>query len=230
MRVVILFLVFVNLAFFYWAREHSFNEVLPERLKSVTSHKPIKLLSEVKQESLKLQSELSADAVQTPLDTEIQQNIQIQKCFSLGPFETTVVSDEVYESLLGAGIQVKQRIVNERQPKSYWVYLPSYNSLKEAEATVDFLKKNNVREFYIRLESPQKHAVSLGSFTKLSVARNKVDQVRELDLTPKMEVSFNEFTQYWVDFNYNRDVPQPQVLEETLRNNDRMLILETKCL
>ena len=41
---------------------------------------------------------------------------------------------------------------------------------------------------------------------------------------------FDEFSEFWVDFNHSDDDYQPKVIEEMLRKNDRMLILETKCL
>ncbi len=44
MRAIVLFLIFLNLAFFYWASEFDSKEVVLETPKEVFGYKPIKLL------------------------------------------------------------------------------------------------------------------------------------------------------------------------------------------
>jgi hypothetical protein len=229
MRAVVLFLIFLNLAFFYWASEFGSREVVLQTPKEVPGYKPIKLLSELQKETVQSISEPPIKAQQIRLESQVKENLQAQKCFSLGPFENDQQSDKIYDVLFDAGIQAKQRTVNQRQPKSYWVYLPPYKSQEEAQKVVNFLKQNKINEFYIWLEEPQKNAVSLGLFKKLSTARGKMAEIKKLDLEPKMEVRFDEFSEFWVDFNHHEENHQPKVIEEMLRKNDRMLILETKC-
>ncbi|MFK7795055.1 MAG: SPOR domain-containing protein [Gammaproteobacteria bacterium] len=230
MRAIVLFLIFLNLAFFYWASEFGSRQEVLQTPIDLPGYKPIKLISELKKETVQVIDESPINTQQNTLASEAKEKVVAQKCFSLGPFETDEQSDKVYDSLFVAGIQAKQRTVNQRQPKSYWVYLPAYESKEEAQKIVTFLKQNNVNEFYIWLEEPQRNAVSLGLFKKLSTAREKMAQIRRLDLAPKMEVRFDEFSEYWVDFNHYDEDHQPKVIEEMLRKNDRMLILETKCL
>jgi hypothetical protein len=229
MRAIVLFLVFLNLAFFYWASEFDSTQLVLQAPNDVSGYKPIKLLTELEQEIELSSNELSVKAEQISLETATKENIKPQKCFSLGPFDSNEKSDNVYDTLFVAGIQSKQRKVNQRQPKSYWVYLPVHESLAEAKKVVNFLEQNNVDEFYIWLEEPQENAVSLGLFKKLSTARDKIAEIKKLDLEPEIEVRFEEFSEYWVDFNHNDAGHQPKVIEEMLRKNDRMLILETKC-
>ncbi len=231
MRTIILIFILINLAFFYWARETSFSEGMLEHPRAVAGFAPIKMLSEIQL------SYQGADDANSPATNQLskaelqnQQQAEIQKCFSFGPFDEVAKSNIAYEALFSMGIQAKLRVVNERRPKSYWVYIPPYSSLKEAEDAVEFLKKNKVREYYIWLEDPLKYAVSLGLFTNLKTARNKVTQIKKLNLTPEMEVRFNELTEHWVDFEHDSDDARPEILESLLRENDRLLILETKCL
>ena len=228
MRTIVLALILINLAFFYWARETSFYEGMLENPKSVAGFAPIKMLSEVEQNNQSNNSQSEDKASIT--NAQQQKTSLIQKCFSLGPFDEASISDIAYEAFFGLGIQAKQRVVKERQPKSYWVYIPPYASLKEAEEAVEYLKKNKVREYYIWLEDPLKYAVSLGLFTNLKTARSKVSQIKKLNLNPEMEVRFNEFTEHWVDFRHDSNDSRPEILESLLRENDRLLILETKCL
>lgn len=230
MRTIILFLIFLNLAFFYWASEFGSQEVQLEPPKAVSGYKPIKLLSELEKETLITSNESPQASLPTKLESQVKEEPKIQKCFSLGPFEAADQSDAIYNSLFEAGIQAKQRTVNQRQPKSYWVYLPPYKSQAEAKEMVAFLKENKINEFYIWLEEPLTNAVSLGLFKKLSTAREKMADIKELGLAPEMEVRFDEFSEFWVDFNHHDQALQPKVIEEMLRKNDRMLILETKCL
>lgn len=229
MRITILFLIFINVAFLYWAKQQDFNQVIAAESGIVSGYAPIELLTERKP----IQTSVQASK-KTQLSSLRSTNEKLDRtleCFSVGPFDRNELSDEVYEILLDSGIDAKQRSVRERQPKSYWVYLPPYESLAEANATVAFLENNNINEYYVMPEPPEHlHAISLGLFEKLSAARNKVAEIKKLKLDPKMEVRFNEFTQYWIDFRQYNDSPQPKVLEELLKENDRMLVLEAKCI
>jgi hypothetical protein len=76
---------------------------------------------------------------------------------------------------------------------------------------------------------PHKYAISLGLFTRLSTARAKQAEIEALGLKPEMEVRYKEFTEFWVDYQQESGVSQPEELEEMLRENDRLLILETNC-
>lgn len=230
MRTIILFLILANVAFFYWASQYQSNEIIFDQPKTLPGLKPIKLLSELSQKPKLQTTSESLVGEQVSLASESEELSIHKKCFSLGPFAEEQDSNNVYDRLFGSGIQAKQRTVNERRPKSYWVYLPAHKSQQDAENTVEFLKENGIEEFYIWLDPPQKYAVSLGLFKKLDTARDKLVQVEKLDLKPEMEVRFNEFTEYWVDFDHVDNAPQPKLIEEMLVQNDRMLILETKCL
>ena len=179
MRTIVLFLIFLNLAFFYWASEFGSQEVVQQTPTVVPGYKPIKLLSELEDEEGQENTALVAKTRPVEFDSRVKEKAVKQKCFSLGPFQTDDQSDKVYDALFVAGIQAKQRTVNQRQPKSYWVYLPAYESQAEAQKVVDFLKKNNITEFYIWIEEPHKNAVSLGLFKKLSTARAKMAEIRK---------------------------------------------------
>ncbi len=230
MRTIVLLLIFLNLAFFYWVNEFGSKEVVLQAPKEVLGYKPIKLLSELEKEIVPVNNEIPINTRQVALASQAKEIAKTQKCFSLGPFETDEKSGTVYGSLFDAGIQAKQRTVNQRQPKSYWVYLAAYESQAEAQKVVTFLKSHNINEFYIWLEGSQKNAVSLGLFKQLSTAREKIAEIKKLGLEPKMDVHFDEFSEYWIDFNHNDQSHMPKVIEEMLRKNGRMLILETKCL
>ncbi len=226
MRVTILFLIFLNAAFFYWAYEKDFSQAIYADTGAVPGVAPIELLSERDApNSGQNNSKQSMNASDIALASKRK-----LLCFSVGPFEQESSSDEIYEILLDSGIDAKQRSVNERQPKSYWVYLSPRESLAEALATVAYLENNNINEHYIMPEPPEhEHAISLGLYEKLNAARNKLAEIKKLNLDAKMEVRFKENTRYWVDFRQYNDSSQPRVLEELLKKNDRMLVLESKC-
>ena len=227
MRVAILFLILLNAAFFYWANEKDFSQEIYANTAAVPGFEPIELLSE-RSKNFDAQQNKNSAANTTVASLNVNRQLV---CFSVGPFEQLVASNEVYEILLDSGIDAKQRSVQERQPKSYWVYLSPHESLTEAKATVAFLENNNIREYYIMPEPPEhEHAISLGLYEKLDAARSKLAEIKNLKLDPKMEVRFNEHTQYWVDFRQYNDSAQPNVLEDLLRKNDRMLVLESKCI
>lgn len=230
MRTIILLLILANVAFFYWASHYQSKEITFDDPITLQGLKPIKLLSEIQHNTNKSSKSASLAEEQVSLAGEAEETYINQKCFSLGPFAEEKKSNKVYEALFGSGIQANQRTVNERRPKSYWVYLAPHKSQRDAEKTVTFLKKNKITEFYIWLDPPQKYAVSLGLFKQLETAREKIAEVKKIGLKPEMEVRFDEITEYWVDFNHAGNQSQPKLIEKMLIKNDRMLILETKCL
>ena len=219
LRTLILFVIFLNLAFFYWARENNFEREAWSHAKTVGSYDPILLISEVENEQVK-NEQVIVD------ESELKRPLM---CFSIGPFEDSDASDEMYNVLFNLGIQAIQRVVNERKPKSYWVYLPSKKTKASAEETVEFLNKNNVDETYIWLDPPHRYAVSLGLFSRLSIARQKLAEIGQLGLKPEMEVRYTEITKFWVDYKQEPDTPQPPELEELFRDNQRLLIIESVC-
>ena len=223
MRLILLFLVFLNVAFFYWAQAQDFRTSQIDKSKLLTGYPRIQML--VEQSGVdSFASNESRQAIDGLLSSD-------SVCHTMGPFDSKQERDDVYKSLLDLGIDASQRLVNERQPKSYWVYLPPHESLAEAEATVAYLENNNINEFFIMLDPPeQKHAVSLGLFEKLDAARSTLAEIKKLNLEPEMEVRFNEFTQYWVDFRQYSDASQPKVLETLLADNERLLLLAAQCL
>ena len=220
LRTFILFVILLNLAFFYWARENHFEQEVWDQPKSIAGVDPILLLSEASPPSLDMLGSITDESA------KITHTLM---CFSIGPFENSQASDEMYGVMFDLGIQAKQRIVNERKPKSYWVYLPTSNSRVKAEETVSFLKANEVHETYIWLDAPHKYAISLGLFTRLPTARVKQTEIEALGLKPEIEVRYKEFTEFWVDYQQESEAKQPNKLEEMLRTNDRLLILETNC-
>lgn len=225
MRLLILFLIFLNVAFFYWAQAQDFDINKIDKSKLLTGYPKIQLLNEQNKNLASLSAKDSSGN---------EQNNAVANdaiCHTMGPFDNERERDELYVALLELGIDTSQRVVNERQPKSYWVYLPPYASLVEAEATVAYLENNKVDEHFIMLEPPEhQFAISLGLFEQLSAARSTLAEIKKLNLKPEMEVRFNEFTQYWVDFRQYTNAEQPIVLESLLAKNERLLLLGSECL
>ncbi|MEM8845345.1 MAG: hypothetical protein AAGB35_09935 [Pseudomonadota bacterium] len=219
LRTLILFVVFLNLAFYYWARENNFDRQAWIQPKNVGDHNSILLISE----KPAIRNE---DAQALVAEPEIKRELM---CFSIGPFEESDASDEMYAVLFDLGVQAQQRIVNQRKPKSYWVYLPSNNSKAKADETVEFLNKNGVDETYIWLDTPHQYDVSLGLFSRLTTARNILAQIEALGLTPKMDVRYTEITEFWVDYQHDLENAQPKELEELFRDNQRLLVIESVC-
>ena len=74
MRAIVLFLVFLNLAFFYWASEFDSTQLVLQAPNDVSGYKPIKLLTELEQEIELSSNELSVKAEQISLETATKEN------------------------------------------------------------------------------------------------------------------------------------------------------------
>ena len=103
MRVAILFLIFLNLALFYWAQQQDFSQMVSTDETTIRGVAPIELLSERGRNGV-VSSIQQQSNNQTQTTTE-QNNSSSRKlvCFSVGPFPESNLSDEVYEILLDSG-------------------------------------------------------------------------------------------------------------------------------
>jgi cell division septation protein DedD len=126
-------------------------------------------------------------------------------CFTLGPFTTVSSASRAAKAISALGVIVKRRQILQREPRGYWVYLPSFKSYNAAKRQVRVLQKKGFKDLFIMGKGENKNAVSLGLFNTRDAAEERFDQVKSLGLDVKMETQYRENKQAWLDMAIQGD-------------------------
>jgi hypothetical protein len=127
--------------------------------------------------------------------------VAIRRCYTLGPFEEIRAAESLLIRIQNAGFEVSRRAITEQEPIRYWVYLPSVGSRSGASKIAKELASKGIKDNYVITEKENKHAISLGLFSKPTGARHRYQKIQALGYQPKMEVRFRDKTIYWLDYD-----------------------------
>jgi hypothetical protein len=120
-------------------------------------------------------------------------------CFTLGPFGTTATANHADEAISALGVAVKQRRTEQRRPRGYWVYLPSFKTYEAARRQVNLLQKKGLKDLFIMGKGEHKNAVSLGLFKREGAAEERYQLVEKMGLSVKKETQYRVRNLVWLD-------------------------------
>lgn len=122
-------------------------------------------------------------------------------CYSLGPFEGQPQVKSISAKLTDLGAYAVDRSEKLRVPIGYWVYLPKYDSWNEARRKVMELEEKGLKDIFIMGRGRMKNAVSLGLYKEEKGATERMDLVKKLGVTPKLETQYTVDERYWIDID-----------------------------
>lgn len=126
-----------------------------------------------------------------------------RKCFSLGPFHSSEERNEIREQLVEVSAYISERQTRAQVEKGYWVFLPPYVSLLEANRTLLSLKALGLKDIGVIFEGEWKNAISLGYFLRQKNASRRVKGLEDRGYTPSMRVQRQSEPRYWLDYEQN---------------------------
>jgi len=126
-----------------------------------------------------------------------------RKCFSLGPFHSSEERDEIRAQLVEVSAYISERQTRAQVEKGYWVFLPPYQSLLEANRTLLSLKALGLKDIGVIFEGEWKNAISLGYFLRQKNASRRVKGLEDRGYTPSMRVQRQSEPRYWLDYEQN---------------------------
>jgi hypothetical protein len=183
MRIIVIVLLLINIAFFIWAFTiGSTNYVLPPRVQQGI---PALILLPSKN-SYAYQSKNSK---------------MESSCYTLGPYGSLKTARLVAKSINDFGLATEIHKQKTMQTLNFLVYLQSFSSRAEAEKVVRDMQKNKISTHKIIETGPYKNAISLGSFEDLDKARRHSEYVRFLGYDAKYTARKKPKEVFWIDYD-----------------------------
>jgi len=209
-RALFLTLLLANLGFFAWYRWYLLPSEASPTLAPALSGESLKLTSELTPSERKA---LAAKAAPPPATvvTPVPATVLVpatstsatlataEACATYGPFADTDMVQQAEMRLKQLGLQTLEHTVPGKTKPGYWVYLPPFGSVKEADAAADLLKKRGVGDIYVVTDEANHNAISLGVFNQHDFALQRVKELKKLGYHPQVTERFRDEPHYWLD-------------------------------
>lgn len=123
-----------------------------------------------------------------------------RQCFSLGPFHTTEDRDETRLLLLEVSARISERQTQALVEKGYWVFMPPYESLLEANQALFSLQALGLEDIGIVYNGEMKNGISMGYFMRQENALRRKKGLEERGYEPLIRVQRQPESRYWLDY------------------------------
>ena len=126
-----------------------------------------------------------------------------RQCFSLGPFHSSDDKDEFRLLLEEVSTRIDERQTEALVEKGYWVFMPPYDSLLEANEALISLQALGLKDIAIIYDGDWKNAISLGYFMRQENANRRKESVEGRGYAPRIRVQRQGEPRYWLDYEQN---------------------------
>ena len=126
-----------------------------------------------------------------------------RQCFSLGPFHSDEDKEEIRTRLLEVSTSINERQTQALVEKGYWVFMPPYTSLLEANQALLSLQALGLEDIGIIYDGQWQYAISLGYFLRQENAQRRKKGLEERGYAPLIRVQRKAEPRYWLDYEQN---------------------------
>ena len=144
-----------------------------------------------------------------------------RQCFTLGPFHESGDKDDVRSLLQDVSTRIGERQTEALVEKGYWVFMPPFASLLEANQELISLQALGLDDIGIMYDGEWKNAISLGYFLRQENALRRKKDLEERGYEPLIRVQRQAEPRFWLDYE---QIPGSGRLALDMRNrpNDFM--------
>jgi len=126
-----------------------------------------------------------------------------RRCFSLGPFHSVEDKNETWTLLEEVSANISERETQALVEKGYWVFMPPYESLLEANQALFSLQALGLKDIAVIYRGDWKNAISLGYFLRQENALRRKKDLEDRGFAPKIRVQRQSESRYWLDYEQN---------------------------
>ena len=157
------------------------------------------------------------DAQPAPATGAATAQLDGMSCTSVGPFPDLPQASQAQAALRTAGFQPRQRMEQGEIWAGYWVSVQGLATREAADAALKTLAANGIGDVYVMPGSDPPNVLSLGVFSDYQRAQRRVDEVRAIGLTPRIDDRKRAGSVYWIDV----DLQEPgQVIDSSIFQSD----------
>ena len=203
MRSLFILLVVINVCYLIWGvafsekEEPAVTQDIPadSQLLTLLNEKPDKVV-------LRLDTTVSKISIQDDKEQEIDtKEILSKKCFSIGPFFEDKEVSKLEKKLTKDGHNPKRKSITDKEPKSYWVYMPPHKTMDDAKLSAEELKAAKVKDYFIIRTGKNAKAISLGLYNGYRRAKLRKASLKKLGFKVSIQTRYKEVTRHWLDFH-----------------------------
>lgn len=151
-------------------------------------------------------------------------------CYTIGPYLSQSVADEVLNKVRKYGLSVALRSLQTMEVLNYLVYIPPLPTRAEAEAVVQDMKRFDVKDQLVIDSGPYENAISLGFFEDLNKAKRHAEYIRYLGYDARYTEQKAPREVQWVDYDepFGSNTPV-KLWSETIDPNSRLQVIPRAC-
>jgi len=123
-----------------------------------------------------------------------------RRCFTIGPFHSVADWDDVHMRLQKVATRISERQTEALVEKGYWVYMPPYPSLLEANKALLSLQALGLKDVAIMYDGEWKNSISLGYFMRQENAQRRKKALVDRGFNPMMRIQRQAEPRFWLDY------------------------------
>lgn len=123
-----------------------------------------------------------------------------RRCFTLGPFHSVADWDDVHLRLQKVATRISERQTEALVERGYWVYMPPYPSLLEANEALLSLQALGLKDVAIIYNGEWKNSISLGYFMRQENAQRRKKALEDRGFHPMMRIQREAEPRFWLDY------------------------------
>ena len=123
-----------------------------------------------------------------------------RRCFSVGPFHSIEERDAMFNDLFDIAENVNERQTQALVEQGYWVFMPPYESLLDANQALLSLQALGLQDIGVIYSGAWENAISLGYFMRQENAIRRQQDLEKRGYSPMMRVQRQSEPRYWLDY------------------------------
>jgi hypothetical protein len=212
-RLVLLALVAVNVAFFAWAHWIDAPAVIPAATARDTSIPPLQLATKSPAPTAPAPAAATTStAAPASAAPSVASASAPVRCRSLGPFEDMTAVNAAADRLRARGFTPHDRSADTQNPNVYWVYIGELTVEMQRHA-IQALNAAGIHDAASMPQPEMSDRVSVGVFADQAHAVKRAEQVRALGFKPTLGLRQRTVPAHWLDFELKSGDSDPQPVE-----------------
>jgi len=126
-----------------------------------------------------------------------------RQCFTLGPFHSSEDMYDIYRRLQEVSVGIRDRETQALVEKGYWVFLPPYATLLEANEILLSLQALGLKDIGVIYDGEHERSISLGYFLRQENALKRMQGLESRGYRPLIRVQRQAEPRYWLDYEQN---------------------------